>query len=299
MKTPNKTGLIRLLLALAATLAAHGLSGSTGSLIDFTIAINSGHDGGLSYTNYTAGQNPDTDRYVIGFELTISAIDGEPVSIGPLATFCSEIEEPISAGTQYSFNAAPLSSLAAGTAGQSGTGSVGIPAGGIGSFRAARLAYLFDQHYISSALTDWTMTDANPTLHAFQLAVWEITHDTDLNLSDTNGIHYLSTQTGGSNPTRRQNAVTLAQSWLDDVAVNVFDSTYVSQNFDILSLVSSTGNPEADKDGFQDIVLAFDKSSPEATTFEELATVPEPAHYVLLLGLLAGTLPVASRRFRE
>jgi hypothetical protein len=289
MKHPKKTSILCL---FTSVIASKALVAGTGSLIDFSISINTTHDGGLNYTDYTAGENSDTERFVIGFEMVITGIDGEPVSIGPLATFCSEIEEPVSAGTPYSFNAAPLSSLAAGTAGLSGTGSSGMPSGGIGSFAASRLSYLFDQHYISSTLTDWTMTDANPTLHAFQLAVWEITHESDFSLNLASGTHFLGAQTG----TRRQNAVTLAQTWLSDVEATIFDSTYVSQNFDILSLVSSTGNSDPDKAGFQDIVLAFDKTSPEATTFQEFATVPEPSHYALLIGMVAAVISTLRRR---
>ena len=157
------------------------------------------------------------------------------------------------------------------------------------------LAYLFDQYYISSTLSDWTMTNANPSLHAFQLAVWEITHDFDMSLTDPNGSHFLETQNGGTNRTRRRNAVTLAQSYLDDVASTIFDSTYVSQKFDILSLVSADGNA-SNGAGFQDIVLAFDKQTPDAKTFSETAVVPEPATSVLLLGLAAGVIAITRRK---
>ncbi len=268
------------------------LFANTGSLIDFSISINTAHDGGLGYTNFTAGEAGSASRYVIGFELTITGIDGEPVTLGPLATFCSEIQEPISASTPYSFHAAPLSQLAAGTASVAGTASSGMPAGGIGTLAASQLAYLFDQHYISSTLSDWTMNDTTPSLHAFQLAVWEITHDTDLNLLNTGGVHYLAPQTDGTNPTRRQNAVTLAQSYLDEVAANIVDNTYVSQKFDILSLVSSSGNGSG---GWQDIVLAFDKASPEAEIFNDVAVVPEASAASLLLGLAAALWMVRRR----
>ena len=166
-----------------------------------------------------------------------------------------------------------------------------MPSGGIGSLAASRLSYLFDEHYISSTLTDWTMNDTTPSLHAFQLALWEITHDSDLDLSNTGGFTYLDSQTGGTNPTRRQNAVALAQTYLDEVEANIADDSYESQKFDLFSLVSDSGNGSG---GWQDVVLAFDKNSPQAETFAE-AVVPEPSDGAFFLGLTA-SLIVSLRR---
>ena len=267
------------------------LAGS-GSLVNFTIDIDTGHDGGLGYTDFAAADAGSETRFVIGFELTVTEIDGQAVSPGPLAAFCSELQESISASTPYPFEAAPISQLAAGTASATGTASSGMPSGGIGSLAASRLSYLFDEHYISSTLTDWTMNDTTPSLHAFQLALWEITHDSDLDLSNTGGSTYLDSQTGGTNPTRRQNAVALAQTYLDEVEANIADDSYESQKFDLFSLVSDSGNGSG---GWQDVVLAFDKNSPQAETFAE-AVVPEPSDGAFFLGLTA-SLIVSLRRF--
>lgn len=276
----------------AATFIAFGVSAASAavaSLIDFTVALDTNHDDGLNYTINSGA----TEQFTVGFEVSISAIDGEPTPLGPIAAFCAEIEETIFVDQNLTFSTAYLRNLAQGTAGQSGTASAGMPPNGIGSTAAARLSYLFDEHYISSVLTDWTMTDASPTLHAFQLAVWEVTHDSDLDLSNTAGSFYLNAQTGGTNPTRRQNAVSLAQGYLDDISSSVIGAAYESTRFDILALVSDSGNGD---EGFQDLVLAFEKDSPEGETFLTTANVPEPSASTLCLALIAGGLAGLRRR---
>jgi hypothetical protein len=280
------------LVFFAATLTTFGVSATSAavaSLIDFTVALDNNHDAGLFYTTGSGA----TEQFTVGLEVSISAVDEEPTLLGPIAAFCAEIEETIFADQNLTFSTAYLRNLAAGTAGQPGTASAGMPSNGIGSTAAAQLSYLFDQHYISSLLTDWTMTDANPTLHAFQLAIWEVTHDSDLNLSSNTGSFFLNAQTGGTNPTRRQNAVSLAQAYLDDIAASAIGATYTSNRFDILALVSDSGNGD---EGFQDIVLAFEKDSPEGETFLSTATVPEPSSSALCFALIAGSIAGLRRR---
>lgn len=270
-----------------------GLTGAThGALsVDFALSVNTSHDAGLSYNslNQAGAGLEDPEAFIIGFEVDISAVGGEAVDIDPVAAFCAELTEPIST-TSYTFNLNTLPRLAVGTASQAGTASSNIPAGGIGSMRAARLAYLFDQYYTSDVLTAWTMTDAAPTLHAFQLAVWEITHDTGLDLFDTSSEIHLPVQTGLSNPTRRENGRQLAQQYLDAVdsaeTNSIIDSSYQSVNFDFYALTSATGNGVDGNAGFQDVILAVDKATP----------LPEPKVAGFLTGMLALLTSITRRR---
>ncbi|TVP78456.1 MAG: hypothetical protein EA353_08290 [Puniceicoccaceae bacterium] len=256
--------------------------------VDFTLALNNNHDSGLSYTSLKQAGDGTSDAFVVGFQIEITGINGEAVDIAPVAAFCAELAEPIAA-TSYTFKLGSLRTLSAGTAGQPETASSNIPSGGIGALRAARLAYLFDEFYISDVLTVWEMTDANPSLHAFQLAVWEITHDDGLSLFDTNSEIWLPEQTGGSLPTRRENARQLAQQYLDSVAQaeasGIITSGYQSDKFDFYALTSTTGNDENGA-GFQDVILAVDKN----------IAIPEPGAAALLAGFSALIALVTRRR---
>ncbi|MCC5848085.1 MAG: hypothetical protein JJU29_08325 [Verrucomicrobia bacterium] len=252
--------------------------------VTFTLNLNTSIDSGMNYTDYVVGDTAAQSRFVIGFEITINDVDGTPLNIGPIAAFCSELQEPISTST-YTFKAAPLRGLAAGHGGSSGTASAGIPNNGIGVHRAARLAYLFDQHYISESLTEWNQIE----LHAFQLAVWEVTHDTDLSLSNTNGWNFVPTQAGGSDPAFRNDAIALAQSYLDEISTANIAPSYRSNQFEFWALTSITGNSGSDGPGFQDVILATNKFAQITEELSELIVIPEPA----MLGLTALTLSMA------
>ncbi len=253
-------------------------------LVNFTVSLNTSHDAGATYTNFVAGGSGSQSRFTIGFQLTLHNIDGTPVNVGPIAAFCSEIAEPISA-QNYTFAAAPLKEIASGQAGISASASAAIPVGGIGDLRAARVAYLFDQFYISDQLTAWTVTTAQPSTQAFQLALWELTHDSDLSLSNTSGAVYLGSQ---GTSTLRNNGVSLAQSYLDTVNTANIDGTYVSTKFKIWALVDANG---AGSTGWQDVIVAVPLGSSAETMLTPLlpvAPIPEPgtvAFILLALGL--------------
>lgn len=258
--------------------------------VDFTLSLDSNVDSGLTYNDLTkAGAGVDSS-FVVGFQLEITAVDGQAVNIGPIAAFCAEIAEPVSVSS-FNYDLSDIAQLSAGTAGQAGTASSNIPTGGIGDLRAARLAYLFDNFYISDSLSAWTMTDTDPTLHAFQLAVWEITHDDDLSLSS--GSIALGTQTGGTNVTRRTNASNLATSYLNTVAAASIDSSYTSSQFAFWSLTNVTGDGSG-SGGYQDLILALELETPQEEQFTEV--IPEPSAYSLLVGLVGCSLIGLRRR---
>ncbi len=260
-------------------------------LVNFTLSLDTGVDPGSQYTNFFAGGSGSASRFAIGFQLTLHTVDGAPVNIGPIAAFCSEIAEPI--GTQsYTFQAAHLAEIAAGQAGFSASASAGIPVGGIGALRAARVAYLFDKYYISDKLTAWNYSNTNPTTHAFQLALWELTHDTDMNLSNTSGFLYLGNQGGNA---LREAGVNIAQNMLNDVNGANLDESYASSKFKIWALVDTNG---AGTTGWQDVVVAVPLGSVEEQRLSPLMPAPEPTTATLFF-LSAGAFLLGHRVRRK
>lgn len=256
--------------------------------VDFTLAVNTGVDPGATYTNFNAAGAGSGDSFVIGFTVDVTAVDNVPVTLEPMASFCIELSESISA-TSYTFDSGLLYEASAGRAGELGTASSSIPTGGIGQLRAARLRYLFDNYYQSSTLSAWTQNSTSPNIHAFQLALWEISHDVDLSLTNTNGSIFF---TGSQSNTLRTNAILLADSWLTAIDQAGITESYASANYDIWSLLSSSGNPE-DGRGFQDIVLAVQKNTPAHEELVPLLPIPEPSSALLVL---IGSLMFMRRR---
>ncbi|GEM_PF-1119311 len=251
-----------------------------GIVVDFDLSLDTVTDGGLNYIDLNKAGAGTSDSFAIGFNVEVTAVDGQSVNINPVAAFCAEIQEPIDVAS-HSFDLDPLSALSAGRAGEAGTASSNIPTGGIGALRAARLAYLFDNFYISNQLSTWTMTDTEPNLHAFQLAVWEVTHDDGLTLDS--GQISLGTQTLGNNPTRRENARILANTWLNTITAANVDASYTSSLFSFWGLTNT--DSVSPTEGSQDVILAFVKDSPDDQTFTD--AVPEPSETILMTGFLA------------
>lgn len=260
--------------------------GSKAASVTFTLSLDTATDPGATYTGHHAAGAGLQSTFVVGFNVTPSNIGGTPVSSGPIAAFCIELASSISAQT-YTFDASPLNEAASAKAGQATTASSAIPAGGIGPLRAARVAWLFDNYYQSSDLSSWTQTTAEPRIHAFQLALWEISHDTDLSMTSTSGDVYI----GSQGDTLRDNAIALAQIWLNAAAGANITPAYESQNFDLWALTSVTGN--TDGQGFQDVIFALEKGSEphdELTPLLPPPQIPEPSTPLFILSALGAFL---------
>jgi hypothetical protein len=265
------------------------------SLVNFTASIDTDKDPGAYYNNLHQADRGFVNTFTVGFQVMINSVDGTDVDLGPIATFCSELQEPIDTES-YTFTSQQLQYLAAGQADDAGTASSSIPEGGIGLQRAAYISYLFDRFYTSEALSDWTYSQTQPTTQAFQLAIWELTHDSDFSLTDTTGAIYIGDQTADSATiTLRQNAIILAQSMIDEVYLANISDSYVSTNFTIWALVDDTGLGST---GYQDIILAVKKDSLSASTLESIITIPEPSTSALA-GLAAGGLWILRRLRRH
>lgn len=109
-------------------------------------------DGGLRYGHYYAGLLNWTE-------------DAPSARIAPeFETFCIELTEYVSFGRQYNYSITDPSMAPSAL-------------GGMGLTKAALLAELYGRFY---ATADFTLADVTA---AFQIATWEIVHDTGLNLA--------------------------------------------------------------------------------------------------------------------
>ncbi len=129
-----------------------------------------------------------------------------PGADGAFTTYCIEINQHISYGSTYDYEtrAADLSP---------------IPGSGMGAARADRLAEFFGRYYSPQFTT-------NNDAAAFQVAVWEITHDDGLNLTD--GVFQIDDEGSLS---------LMTQSWLDSL-----DGT--GPRLDLLAMTSSTAQDQ-------------------------------------------------------
>ncbi len=175
-----------------------------------------------------------------------------------------------------------VENVSGGRAGEAGTASSNIPSGGLGALRAARVRALFDSYYVSSTLSDWSHSSAEPKGQAFQIALWEASHDDDLSLSLTTGSIYAGAQSG----TTQINGMALAQTYLN--SISGVTASYTSTVYDVWSL-ENIGIPE----GNQDVIFATLIGSPESSTFKTFV-VPEPS--AGLLAMLSGGLVLLRRR---
>lgn len=253
------------------------------SEVNFTLSLND-FDSGATYTDMHRGGGGTDNVFIIGFDLLINTIDGEPSDDSfsePFAGFCTELGESISA-TTYTFDLIDLKNIARGHAGEVGHPSQYIPDGGIGSLRASRVRYLFDQYYESPVMNEWTSTQYT---QAFQLAVWELTHDDDFSLSDDVGAIYLPVQ----NNDHRDGAIGLAQDWLDEIENADPDGSYHGQSYNVWGL-EDLGQP-----GIQDVLLGVPIGTSGEETLNELLPVPVPEPSTLGLLVIAAALGLNRR----
>lgn len=289
----------RKILTIASLTAFFLQTATADTMVNFTLSLNTAKDPGATYDNFSKAGDGIGTAFVIGFQVALNSVNGTNINLSPIAAFCSELQEDISA-TTYTFKAQDLSTLAVGQAGDPGTASSGIPIGGIGQQRAAYVNYLFDQYYISEALSEWTYTSAQPVTHAFQMALWELTHDDDFSITNSAGAIYVGTQTAGTATeiTQRNNAIALAQSMLNTVYNANVSSSYISETFSLWALVDETGQGAT---GYQDVVLATKKGSSNDIVVEPLLpppAIPEPTTHALIT-LSGAIILFINRLFRK
>lgn len=264
------------------------VAGAAQAQTPVNITVSSGGGTISTYTNvHRAGAGTGSSA-TGGFAVQLTSINGTSVSLSPHATFCTELGETISFQNYTAFEIVPLELASAGTAGDPGTPSSSIPAGGIGRQSAAELRYLFDLYYVSETLSVWTTTQAQ----AFQMAVWEIGHDPgNFNIVDGTsggGVYYIPVQDDSGREAARQ----LAQSMLNTVNAADVSIGYASTRVDVWSLADDNG--VSSTVGHQDILFATLKTSPDGLVVTPLLPVPVPEPSSLAL-LAAGAATLLRR----
>jgi hypothetical protein len=206
--------------------------------------------------------NGNFNAYAGLLNFTVTAETGtayEPAD--KLSLFCVELQQHISlpsTGNVYSLvNAAQASS------GINSGYSANIPLAGIGSARVRNLEVLYG-HVFGPSYNPGALTNIQKS--AFQLAVWELSHDDGFNLTSGNGQHLWITSTGST--------VNQAKTWVDWVAANYNNAS--TPYMELSALHSSTT---------QDFLI------PSASSF---SAIPEPSFSVLLAGL--GAIPLLAWR---
>lgn len=183
-------------------------------------------------------------------------LDLSPSGVTDMAAFCAEMAEAADATTNLAnkYKVIPLENINRGRAGELTTESANIPVGGIGSVRAGMLRYLYDNYYTSTNANNWT----NQNGAAFQLAVWEILHESyssnnsfSVTASSSNGFYVLATYNTAS--------ITQAQTYLN--AINALNwnnnqwMSYQSVNWHVIALEANNNTNPGTPDG-QDFLIA-------------------------------------------
>lgn len=134
----------------------------------------------------------------------------DSASNASVVAYCMEISQSISIGQSYDYDAVSLT-----TAGLSDT-------------QARLVGILYDLYYAGDTTQDWNSVNTG----AFQLALWELTHDDDGSLRSESGNFYIDP---GSNT---KHVADVADSYLAGVYSQAADSSY-SPYSELVSLTNS------------------------------------------------------------
>ncbi|MCB1234678.1 MAG: thioester domain-containing protein [Verrucomicrobiae bacterium] len=226
-------------------------AGAWAQQVDFTTDIGPIITVSTGYFDYNGDGtatliNGDGKVSMAAIGIDITSFGGVPVSDSHIA-FCMELEQGIGAGSYtFDFEDDPANFR-----------------NGLTAVQVGRLSYLFDNYYQGPVLADWGTTNGVRNEYIFQLAVWEITHDTDMSLFNSSGDLYF---TGFSSPVVEAQIVLNA---LNASGTNF--SAYEATAWDIQGLQHDTS---------QDLVYA--------------EAIPEPSSALLILA--AGTFFLLGRR---
>jgi|GEM_PF-3681907 len=210
-----------------------------------------------------AGTSQFSDNYTGLVHFTVSS--STPSNFVPRGTtldlFCVELSQSIGlpSSTQFSLLSAKFADMGANT----GLGA-NIPVGGIGADRARNLEILY-HNVFGSTYNPGSLSSERKV--AFQVAVWELSHDTNFNLTtaSTNGfwVTSLGAPYGG--------ALSIAQGWVSVVGSQTLDPNAARMALSVLH-----------NDSKQDFLL------PDSS----FSVIPEPSACAAMMGglLVAGVM---------
>jgi hypothetical protein len=219
----------------------------------------SGFAGGTTFSNFGTG--------IYNFTGSNQLNPATPPDfVGNLRLFCIELSETVPSGVATYTLVLP----------EFGSSSSAVPLGsniapaGIGASRALNLQLLYGNVFgaignYATTLTGWSADQKS----AFQLAVWELSHDDDYNLASGSGLGFWVTSAPGTSQS-------IAQGWVNAVGLDRSNND-LSGQVTLLALHNDT---------LQDQLI------PHAAG----ALIPEPSAVAALLGL--GVLGVAGIRRR-
>jgi hypothetical protein len=174
---------------ILATMTVAALAGTT--LADTINARFTGVSPGQTVSVRYDGHNMNTQAGVFNFLRSASNPGTLPGFAPTFQGFCIDLTESVSNGHDYSWSTYSLANAPT------------SDAGAMGATRAARLGRLFANQYAALA----TAASQAQAYAAFQLAVWEIVHDSGLDLD--HGNFKVNNAPSGTEA--------LAQSWLNNL----------------------------------------------------------------------------------
>lgn len=197
----------------------------------------------------------------------VDSVAPAPIPAWPLELhlFCVELEQNITKNTVNSFQLLSADQAAKGV----NTGaSKNISLAGIGTIRARRLEILYQNVFDPSTPVNLTNNDRV----AFQIAVWELSHDDDFSLNSTpsSSVEFQIDIPAANGAIRNK-------AWEYVNAVKALDSNPLAGRMALSVLHSST---------VQDFLI------PTTT----LIAIPEPSAYTFMLGAMMGAATWIIRR---
>lgn len=270
------------ILSACAVAAGFSLLSTSAFAQSITLNLDSVVSSSPIYSGHAGNGGPGNDGNfgpavtgLANFTVTAQSPLNYPTS---LSLFCVEIAQNIllpSTGNVFDVLGADQ---AAQWNGVGPSHSMNISAGGIGGLRAHRLevlyAHVFGSFYDPSSLSDGDRA-------SFQMAVWELSHDSDFNLLSGSGNGFWIT-------TPADGTIANAQALVSWVGANFSTAAVMS-----LSALHSPTNLDPEGPALQDFLIPS-----ESTAF---SPIPEPSVAATALGaaVLLGVLGLRGRTCRR
>ncbi|QYY37336.1 thioester domain-containing protein [Ruficoccus sp. ZRK36] len=174
-----------------------------------------------------------SDLYVGNINIAFKDTSG--TSSANVVAFCMELSQGLNIGQSYNYTATTLT------------------AAGLSDAQARLVSILYDQYYAGPTTQDWNSVNTG----AFQLALWELTHDTDGSLWSDEGDFYI--QSEGSN----KQVSKIANEYLTDIYELASDANYEPYS----QLVSLTNAESQDLIVMASMVPGYDGGTVVAVPF--------------------------------